>query len=134
MRLSTRAAKSHSVLSQNCVTYWRVTFDHPPINTITATTVSELSELIALIERDTRLNVIVFDSANPDFFLAHYDVEGDPRRTSTLPPGPTGQFPWLDWTVRFVSSSGRQHRRDPRPRTRRRQRIRACLRPEVCLT
>jgi hypothetical protein len=25
--------------------YWRVTFDHPPINTITATTVTELAEL-----------------------------------------------------------------------------------------
>jgi enoyl-CoA hydratase/carnithine racemase len=35
----------------------------------------ELSELVDLIERDTQLNVVVFDSANPDFFLAHYDGE-----------------------------------------------------------
>jgi enoyl-CoA hydratase/carnithine racemase len=33
----------------------------------------ELSELVDLIERDPQLNVVVFDSANPDFFLAHYD-------------------------------------------------------------
>jgi hypothetical protein len=32
--------------------YCRVTFDHPPINTITATTVAELAELIGLIETD----------------------------------------------------------------------------------
>ena len=92
---------THITLDRRSPSYWRVTFDHPPINTITATTVSELSELVTLVERDTRLNVIVFDSANRDFFLAHYDVEGDPKRTSALQPGPTGMFPWLDLTVRL---------------------------------
>jgi enoyl-CoA hydratase/carnithine racemase len=78
-----------------------VTFDHPPINTITATTIRELSELVDLIERDTQLNVVVFDSANPDFFLAHYDLEDDPKKTFALPPGPTGMPAWLDLTVRL---------------------------------
>ena len=32
--------------------YCRVTFDHPPINTITATTVSELAELVTLSRGD----------------------------------------------------------------------------------
>jgi enoyl-CoA hydratase/carnithine racemase len=58
----------------------RVTFDHPPINTITATTVVELAELVGLIEEDRSLNVVVFDSANPDFYLAHYDVEKRPAQ------------------------------------------------------
>jgi enoyl-CoA hydratase/carnithine racemase len=49
--------------------YCRITFDHPPINTITATTVAELAELIELIKDDADLNVVVFDSANPDFYL-----------------------------------------------------------------
>src|SRR5262249_16883863 len=31
--------------------YCRVTFDHPPINTITATTVAELSDLVASSSR-----------------------------------------------------------------------------------
>jgi hypothetical protein len=35
-----------------------VTFDHPPINTITATIVAELSDLAGLIERDPDLNVL----------------------------------------------------------------------------
>ena len=36
------------------------------------------------------LNVVVFDSANPDFYLAHYDTEHDPEKTASLPAGPTG--------------------------------------------
>jgi enoyl-CoA hydratase/carnithine racemase len=81
--------------------YCRVTFDHPPINTITATTVAELSELVGLIEQDPDLNVVVFDSANPDFYLAHYDTEGDPSRTVALGVGPTGMHAWLDLLVRL---------------------------------
>jgi hypothetical protein len=64
--------------------YCRVTFEHPPINTITAETVAELAELVGLIEQDPDLNVVVFDSANPDFYLAHYDSEHDPSRTASL--------------------------------------------------
>jgi enoyl-CoA hydratase/carnithine racemase len=81
--------------------YWRVTFDNPPINTVTATTVTELSELVDLIERESDLKVVVFDSANPDFFLAHYDTEGDPGKTAALPQGPTGMHAWLDLLVRL---------------------------------
>src|SRR5262245_47617462 len=69
---------THLRLERRSARYWRLTFDHPPINTITATTVTELSELVDLIEADTELKVVVFDSANPDFFLAHYDTENDP--------------------------------------------------------
>jgi enoyl-CoA hydratase/carnithine racemase len=68
----------HLRVDRRSPSYCRVTFDHPPINTITATTVAELAELVGLIEQDTDLNVVVFDSANPDFYLAHYDVEDDP--------------------------------------------------------
>jgi enoyl-CoA hydratase/carnithine racemase len=81
--------------------YCRVTFDHPPINTITATTVAELSELVGLIEQDPDLNVVVFDSANPDFYLAHYDVENNPGRTAGLGLGPTGMPAWIDVLVRL---------------------------------
>lgn len=92
---------THVTLDRRTPAYWRVTFDHPPINTITAATVRELSELVDLIECDTHLNVVVFDSANPDFFLAHYDLENDPMKTAVLPQGPTGMPAWLDLTVRL---------------------------------
>ena len=81
--------------------YCRVTFHHPPINTIIATTVAELAELVGLIERDPDLNVVVFDSANPDFYLAHYDLEHDPGRTAALPPGPTRMPAWIDVLMRL---------------------------------
>jgi enoyl-CoA hydratase/carnithine racemase len=81
--------------------HWRVTFDHPPINTVTATTIVELAELVDLIEAQSDLNVVVFDSANPDFFLAHYDTENDPAKTAAMPAGPTGMHPWLDLMARL---------------------------------
>jgi enoyl-CoA hydratase/carnithine racemase len=92
---------SHVRVDRRSPGHCRVTFDHPPINTITATTVTELAELVDLIEQDEDLNVVVFDSANPEFFLAHYDTEGDPGRTLSMPPGPTGMHPWLDLTARL---------------------------------
>ena len=92
---------THVKVDRRTPSYCRVTFDHPPINTITATTVLELAELVGLIEQDPDLNVVVFDSANPDFYLAHYDVEHDPARTAALPAGPTGMNAWLDLLVRL---------------------------------
>src|ERR1700730_4044321 len=81
--------------------YCHVTFDHPPINTITATTVAELSDLAGLIEQDPDLNVVVFDSANRVFYLAHYDLENDPGRTEAR-VGPTGLSAWIDVLVRLA--------------------------------
>ena len=95
------ASWTHLRVDRRSTRYCRITFDHPPINTITATTVEELVELIGLIEADPDLNVVVFDSANPDFYLAHYDTEHDPGRTLALPAGPTGMHAWLDVLVRL---------------------------------
>lgn len=92
---------THLRVDRRSPSYCRVTFDHPPVNTITATTVMELAELVDLIEQDPDLNVVVFDSANPDFFLAHYDTEHDPARTAALPLGPTGMTAWIDVLVRL---------------------------------
>jgi enoyl-CoA hydratase/carnithine racemase len=93
---------THLSVDRRSPGYCRVTFDHPPINTITAATVAELAELVGLIEEDQDLNVVVFDSANPEFYLAHYDVEHDPGRTAALPRGPTGMHAWLDLLVRLA--------------------------------
>jgi enoyl-CoA hydratase/carnithine racemase len=92
---------THFSVDRHSPGYCRVTFEHPPINTITATTVAELAELVGLIEEDPELNVVVFDSANPDFYLAHYDTENDPGRIAALPVGPTGMHAWLDLLVRL---------------------------------
>jgi enoyl-CoA hydratase/carnithine racemase len=94
----------HLRIARESAGYCRVTFDHPPINTITATTVAELAELVGLIEQDPDLNVVVFESANPDFYLAHYDIENDPGKTVALGAGPTGMHAWLDLLVRLSRS------------------------------
>jgi enoyl-CoA hydratase/carnithine racemase len=93
---------THLSVERRTRSYCRVTFDHPPINTITATTVAELAEVVELIEQDPDLNVVVFDSANPGFYLAHYDTEHDPARTAALGIGPTGMHAWLDLLVRLA--------------------------------
>jgi enoyl-CoA hydratase/carnithine racemase len=92
---------THFSVDRRSPSYCRVTFDHAPINTITAMTVAELAELVGLIEQDSDLNVVVFDSVNSDFYLAHYDTEHDPGRTAALGVGPTGMHAWLDLLVRL---------------------------------
>ena len=52
-----------------------VTIDNPPINIITLALYAELTQLVEELQRDPELSVVVFKSANPDFFLAHFDVE-----------------------------------------------------------
>ena len=79
---------------------WRVTFDHPPINLIDHVMIGELGELLTEVERNEEPAVLVFNSADPDYFLAHYDIAADPSLVNSLPAGPTGFHPWVDILVR----------------------------------
>ena len=81
--------------------YWRATFCNPPINLIDPDTIVQLGELVTRLESDHDIKVVVFDSADPDFFLAHYDVLVDKARTAAMPKGPTGMHPWLDVLARL---------------------------------
>ena len=51
-----------------------VTLDHPPINLFDATLMGEMNRLLGELEADESVRVIVFQSADPDFFIAHADV------------------------------------------------------------
>jgi len=64
---------------------WRVTFDNPPINLIDPVMIVALHDLLAEIEQDNRVAVVVFDSADADFFLAHYDIAADQSAFNALP-------------------------------------------------
>jgi enoyl-CoA hydratase/carnithine racemase len=81
-------------------TFWRVTFDNPPINVIGLEMMRELKALLTELEHNDTVNVVVFDSADPDFFIAHYDVEIDNDEAEGL-PGTTGYTAWVDITVRI---------------------------------
>jgi enoyl-CoA hydratase/carnithine racemase len=50
------------------------TIDNPPINLITRSLLDELVQLSTEFEADENLLVVVLRSANPDFFIAHFDV------------------------------------------------------------
>jgi enoyl-CoA hydratase/carnithine racemase len=52
-----------------------VTIDNPPINLITRDLFRELVNLSETLQADRELSVVVVRSANPDFFIAHFDVE-----------------------------------------------------------
>jgi enoyl-CoA hydratase/carnithine racemase len=81
---------------------WRVAFDNPPINLVDAVMIRELGQLFAEVERGEGPAVVVFDSANPDYFLAHYDITPDNLSDfESLPTGPTGFNPVVDILVRL---------------------------------
>ncbi|WP_420450827.1 enoyl-CoA hydratase/isomerase family protein [Ilumatobacter sp.] len=52
-----------------------VTFDHPPINLITVEVFGALAALIDRLAADDAVRAVVLRSANPEWFLAHFDVE-----------------------------------------------------------
>ena len=51
-----------------------VTIDNPPVNVITTALLAELDALSVMLKQDSDLTVVVMRSADPDFFLAHFDV------------------------------------------------------------
>jgi len=51
-----------------------VVISNPPINIITVPLYMELSQLTIELKADPSITVVVFKSADPDFFLAHFDV------------------------------------------------------------
>ena len=61
-----------------------VTIDNPPMNLLNMQLIGEFSRLQKRIAKDEDVRVIVFDSADPDFFIAHFDV----FPLSTLPDEP----------------------------------------------
>jgi enoyl-CoA hydratase/carnithine racemase len=81
--------------------YWKVTFENAPINLIDLDTVEQLADLVTRIEQDPDLTVVVVQSANPDFFMAHLDLLMDNKRAAAMPPGPTGLPPISDNLLRL---------------------------------
>jgi len=81
--------------------YWRVTFDNPPFNIFGPETIPQLEKVVAEIEADPNLRVVVFDSAVPGFFLTHYNFTPPLAESTGLASGPTGLHPLPDMLVRI---------------------------------
>jgi enoyl-CoA hydratase/carnithine racemase len=52
----------------------KITFANPPVNLIVGETVLRLIEIVEELSTDPDIQVVVFDSATPDFFYNHFDL------------------------------------------------------------
>lgn len=84
-------------------TVLRVTLSNPPINLMGLKMVEELFQLGGRLIADPSVRVVVFDSADPDFFIAHFDLDdliasaSDPSKASKYPDINAMQSLALSW-------------------------------------
>src|ERR1700757_2802660 len=83
--------------------YWRVVFDYPPFNVMDDMIFAGLNDLLLRMEASPSLRVIVFESANPDFYLAHFDLTGKLGNIMTA-VGASGLPILMDTFVRLTTS------------------------------
>src|SRR5580700_7628137 len=98
-------AESTSPLSvvEETPAYWRVVFDYPPFNVLDGTMFQSLQDLLARMDASQTLRVVVFESAIPDFYLAHFDLTGKMGNVMSG-VGPTSLPVLLDTFVRLTKS------------------------------
>src|SRR6267142_1999675 len=100
------ATKTYEIrLARRSPEYWRVTFDHPPLNIFGPEMLPQVNEIITAIETDEQVKVVVFDSAVEGFFLIHLDFLAKLDVLAHLPPGSTGLHPWPEMLVRLSRAS-----------------------------
>lgn len=51
-----------------------ITINNPPVNVLDVSLMSELGRFLVSVRDDPNTRVLVFQSANPDFFIAHVDM------------------------------------------------------------
>ena len=83
--------------------YWRAVFDRPPFNIVDAAVFEALQDLLARMDASPSLRVVVFESAVPDFYLAHFDLTGKTGNITTA-VGPSGLPLLMDTFVRLTRS------------------------------
>jgi enoyl-CoA hydratase/carnithine racemase len=76
---------------------WTITFSNPPINMFVPTTIVDLGALMTNLEADPSVKVVVSQSANPEFFIAHLDVSKAAERPEVLGL-------WRDFVLRLSSA------------------------------
>ena len=94
---------AHVRVIEETSAYWRILFENPPFNIVDATIFEGLQELLARMHASPNLRVVVFESANPDFYLAHFDLTGKTGNIMTA-VGTSGLPILLDTFVRLTTS------------------------------
>jgi len=78
-----------------------VTIDHPPINLFDFNLMQEMTRIGMELESDDNIRVVVFDSANPEFFIAHADVNLIQMLPTEVPPKAETLSPFHSMVDRF---------------------------------
>jgi len=78
-------------------------FDYPPFNIVDASIFEALQDLLARMDASPSLRVVVFESANPEFYLAHFDLTGKIGNIMTA-VGASGLPILMDTFVRITKS------------------------------
>jgi len=101
--MTTSAA--HLRIVEETSAYWRVLFDNPPLNIVGARIFEDLQDLLARMDADPSLRVVVFESANPEFYLAHFDLIDTAGNLGLIKTaGPSGLPILMDTFVRLTKS------------------------------
>jgi enoyl-CoA hydratase/carnithine racemase len=79
----------------------RIVFDNPPMNLLDARMFNDLDRLGRWLERQDSIGVVVFESADPDFFIAHADLSMLERMPRLDPDGLSGPSPHQAIVDRF---------------------------------
>jgi len=88
-------------LERRSPSYWRVTFDLPPLNIFGPREIPQLEAVVKSLESDDHVKVVVFESAIEGFFLTHYDFLAKPDEPAAERLGSTGLRPLPDMLARL---------------------------------
>ncbi len=90
--------RSQFNIDRTCPGRWTITFSNPHINMFDLATIDELAAIMTDLEADRSAKVVVFQSANPEFFIAHLDLS----KAADLRP--THFAPWFAFVRRLWST------------------------------
>ncbi len=94
---------THLRIIEETPAYWRVVFDNPPLNIMGAAMFEGLQDLLARIDASPNLRVVVFESANPEFYIAHFELTAESLGLLKI-AGPSGLPILMDAFVRLTRS------------------------------
>jgi len=79
-----------------------ITFSNPPVNLIVGETVTRLRELVAELGDDPGIQVVVFKSGVPDFFVNHFDLAA--AADFPVPEGSDAVPVWTEVVLRLTKA------------------------------